>query len=56
MNSMLRRRYFLYVASSPGHRGSSKVIERHDERHGGAVIGDEILEQEHVHVRAKVLE
>lgn len=38
------------------HRGSLKVIEQHEERHGGTVVSDEILQQEEIHVTAEVLE
>ena len=37
------------------HRGSSKLIKRHEEPHVGAVVSDEILQQEEVHVPAEVL-
>jgi hypothetical protein len=37
------------------HRGSLEVIERHEERHDGAVVGDEVLQQEQIHVPTEVL-
>ena len=37
------------------YRGSSKLIERHEESHVGAAVTDEILQQEEVHVPAEVL-
>lgn len=35
------------------HRRSLEVIERHEEIHGGAVAGDEVLQQEEIHVPGK---
>jgi hypothetical protein len=36
------------------HRGSSKLIERHKEPHVSAVLSDEILKQEELHVPDEV--
>ena len=35
------------------HRRSLEVIERHEEGHSGAVVADEVLKQEEIHVPAE---
>jgi hypothetical protein len=49
MNSLLRRRYSLYVAPSSGTE-AFETHQRHEEPHGGAVVSDEILQQQEVHI------
>ena len=40
----------------PWHRGVLELIERRNDPHARAIVGDEILKQKEVHVPAKVLE
>jgi hypothetical protein len=55
MNSIERRRYVRNVGRSEGTEGV-KVVERHEERDGRAVVVDHVLKQEEIDEATEVEE